>query len=138
MRDNHKGLPEILGLIEREGHRFGVVQVVLDLRPHAFEFGIADDASKSLRSVLQCKPFGGPDLGSYRYFFVPSVSRHSPGRDEVEFAVRIEQGREGRSFRFSGPRSLVANLMWFFELKTPSAAGHLRRAESRLNGRGDR
>lgn len=40
MRNNRKGLPEIIDAVERDGQYFGVAQVVLSEQPHAFEFGL--------------------------------------------------------------------------------------------------
>jgi hypothetical protein len=131
MRDNSEGLPEILDPVERDGHYFGVAQVVLNAEPLAFEFGVDAEGFKALRKILQLRPFENNDAGAYRYFFVPSVRRLGPESDQAEFSIRVEQGREGRQFPVSGPRSLVANLMWFTELKSAEAANHLRRAASR-------
>jgi len=131
MRDNRKGLPEIIDAVERDGQYFGVAQVVLGEQPHAFEFGLDAQAFNALRKVFQLRPFANNDVGTYRYFFVPAVRRLGPESDQAEFSIRVEQGREGRQFEVIGPRSLVANLMWFFELKSAEATSHLRRAVSR-------
>lgn len=40
--------------------------------------------------------------------------------------VRVEQGRNGKQVETEAPRDLVANLMWFFELKDWAQAEHLR------------
>jgi hypothetical protein len=131
MRDNREGLPEILDAVERDRHYFGVAQVVFGEQAHAFEFGVDVEGFKALRKVLQLRPFAKGAVGPYRYFFVPSVRRLGPESDQAEFAIRVEQAQEGRQFSEIGPRSLVANLMWFFELKSADAASHLRRAPSR-------
>ena len=131
MGDNRNGLPVIVGAVERDGHYFGVAQVVVEGVAEAFEFGVDAEGVKALKAILQSRPFGGSDLGTYRYFFVPSVRRLGAETGQAEFSVRIEQGREGRQFTVTGPQSLVANLMWFFELESREAAGHLRRVEPR-------
>jgi hypothetical protein len=131
MRDNHEGLPELVDAYERQGRYFGVAQVLLGAERTAFEFGIDQASYEALRRVLQMRPYGSSESGSCRYYFAPSAGRIAEGSDAVEFAVRVEQGRAGRQFKVVGPATLVANLLWFLELKSPDAASHLRRVPSR-------
>ena len=126
MRDNHEGLPEIVDAVERDGHYFGVAQVSFGGARHAFEFGVDAEGFRTLRKVLQFRPLGSTEPGSCRYFFAPSVGLVAPESELASFDVRVEQGREGRQFAFTGPRSLVAILVWFLELKSPAGASHLR------------
>ena len=130
MRGNHEGLPEILDAYEKDGHYFGVVQVEVEGKSIAFEIGIASTGYQALRKVFQERPFETKAASAYRYFFVPTVHRLlEPGI--AEFQVRIEQGRDGRQFRFKGPQALVTNLVWFFELKDLKTAAHLRQVPPR-------
>jgi hypothetical protein len=130
MRDNHEGLPEILDTVERDGNYFGVVQIGSEENLVAFEFGIDSSGYRALRRVLQTKPFETLGSGACRYYFVPSV-RRLPESGHAEFEVRIEQGSDGRQFTFKGSLGLVANLMWFFELKDLASAAHLRQVSAR-------
>ena len=124
MRYNHDALPEIVETFERDGRFFGVVQVKLNGLWMAFEFGVLEPGYRALRRVLQERPYENADAGRYRYLFVPKVSH--PTGSPFQFAVRIEQGRNGREFWFDGNRELISSLMWFFQLEDPSDAQHLK------------
>jgi len=116
MRDNHDGYPELLDAYERDGFYFGAVRVTVDGEAVAFEFGVEQRGYVSLKRFLQTRPFD--PLGKHRYFFKGNFSKREPDSDTVRFGVRIEQGENGKSFEnFSGPVSLVSNLLWFQSLK---------------------
>ena len=109
-------MPEILDAFERDGMYYGVIQVEIERDRLAFEFGVHVGGYRALRRVLQERPYHATTSGPYRYFIAPGVSR-DPESKRARFWVRIEQGRTGRQFAFDGPDTLVANLMWFCELK---------------------
>lgn len=131
MRDNHEGLPEIIDAYDREGTFFGVAQVKLSDEFYAFEFGIDDAGYHALRQIIQLHPFDHLPGLQHRYFFVPSVRRIGKSHDLMEFAVRVEQGSNGKQFQVKGPESLISNLMWFFKLRRPEDAAQLRQVEAR-------
>lgn len=135
-RDNHEGMPEIVAAYERDGYFFGVVQVMLDGAPHAFEFCLDKPGYRSLKQVFQFRPFDALPGILYRYFFTGSVSRSVDESGAmgapIRFYVRVEQGRNAKVYAFEGPLELVANLRWFFELRRPDDAAHLRRVKLRL------
>jgi hypothetical protein len=130
VRDNHAGLPEILETFERDENYFGVIQIGDDDNLMAFEFGVDARGYRALRRVLETRPFQTLGAGSCRFYFVPAV-RQLPDSGDVEFTVRVEQGKDGRQFEFRGPLSLVEHLMWFFQLKDLSSATHLKRVSSK-------
>ncbi len=126
MRDNHDGYPEILDAYERDGLYFGAVRVIVADEAAAFEFGVEQRGYVALKQILQTRPFDA--LGKHRYFFKGNFSKREPDSDAVKFAVRIEQGASSKSFEsFSGPVSLVSNLLWFQSLKDIQNAAALRR-----------
>jgi hypothetical protein len=131
MRENHDGLPEIREAYEDGGQYFAVIQVEVDGAVAAFEARLDASAYGALRRVLQSRPFEAMPGCDYRYFFVPSVNQ-VPESDAVEFTVRIEQGPNGKQFRFQGPKHLVAGLMWYFELEDLSLAADIKRVQPRL------
>ena len=131
-RDNHEGMPEIVAAYERDGHFFGVVQVMLDGEPHAFEFGVDNPGYLALRNVLQFRPFDMLPGVPYRYFFGGGLGRLGQEGGPVRFDVRVEQGRDAKHFEFEGPWELGANLRWFMELRRHEDATHLRRVKPRL------
>ncbi len=137
MRDSHDGLPEILDAYEIDGSHFGVVQVQVDGRPCAFEFGVELGSFRALRRILQERPFETIAADTYRYFFVFVPDVPIAGDQEPEKAklhIRIEQGHRGRQFHFVGPRALFANLSWFFQLEDLKSAAHLKQVEPRKRG----
>jgi len=116
MRDNHDGYPELLDAYERDGLYFGAVRVTVAGETAAFEFGVEQRGYVSLKQILQTRPFD--PLGKHRYFFKGNFSKREPDSDTVSFGVRIEHGVNGKSFEnFSGPVSLVSNLMWFQSMR---------------------
>jgi hypothetical protein len=126
MRDNHNDCPELLGAYERDGLYFGSVGLTIANEVAAFEFGVEQRGYVSLKQILQTRPFD--TLGKYRYFFTGRFTKREHGSDLVRFDVRIEQGANGQNFKnFSGPASLVSNLLWFQSLKSFQDAEGLKR-----------
>ncbi len=128
MRDNHDGYPEILNLCERDGHYFGVVRIVHPSESATFEFGVSAAGYFALRRVLNTRPFDSMPGVLYRYFFRNAfLAATQPEQAMLPFDVRIEQGDSVRTLRFEGPTYLLANLLWFQELKSFEPAAHLKR-----------
>jgi hypothetical protein len=126
MRDNHDGYPELLDAYERDGLYFGAVRVTVAGEAAAFEFGVEQRGYVSLKQIVQTRPFD--PLGKHRYFFKGNFSKREPDSDTVRFGVRIEQGANGKSLEnFSGPLSLVSNLLWFQSLKDLQNTAALKR-----------
>ena len=126
MRHNHEGMPEILSAYEKDGSYFGIVQVEIESKSIAFEFGVDVSGYRALRRVLQERPFETTAASPYRYFFVGSYGP-TEETEVLKFEVRIEQGREGKQFPFKGPPALLSNLFWFQALEDLTDAAHLRR-----------
>lgn len=127
VQDTSQGMPEILDAYLRDGLYFGVVQVVFEGESIAFEFGIDLDSYNTLQRVLQFRPdLPNTDAVPHRHFFTGCVQRITPGVP-VCFSALVQQGQATRRFEVVGPSSLVAQLLLFMNLKTPSAAGHLKR-----------
>jgi hypothetical protein len=123
MRDNHAGMPEIVDALDENGNFFAVVQLERGGETKRFRFGISRNGYSALRHTLQLRPFDQAAGAQYRYFFVSRV-RRTEG-DRVMMTVRVEQGRDGKQFEVESPRDVVANLMWFWELKDWNQAQHL-------------
>ena len=123
MRDNHEGLPEILDALEEGGHCFGLVQLERHGETRQFRFGVNREGYRSLRQVLQLRPFDRMPGVKCRYFFVPTTRRL--GEDRARMTVRVEQGRDGKQVEIEVLRDVVANLMWFYKLDDWSKAAHL-------------
>lgn len=123
MRDNHEGLPEIIGAVEESGHFFGLIQLERGGEQRRFRFATSRDGYLALRRALQLQPFEQMAGVQYRYFFVPAVRRLEGER--VMMTVRVEQGRSGKQVEVEASRDVVANLMWFCELDDWSKAQQL-------------
>ena len=117
MRDNHEGLPEIIGTYERDGHLFGSVSLTIGSVTKVFEFGINQDSYKSLKRILSLRPFEQYPGSRYRYFFSPKAGRDPKNRLKTYCSIRVEQEKRGKEFEVTAPESLLANLMWFFQVK---------------------
>lgn len=116
-------MPELLRAFERGEQYFATVRVTLAGDTRDIEFGVLLEEYRSLRRILQTRPFDQLPGISYRYFIVPSIGRRS--EHTVRIYIRIEQGRDARQFPFDVPLSLGRNLYWFVQLKDFAAASHL-------------
>jgi len=124
MRDNHDGMPELLGAYEHDGHFFGAVAVTLGSECRHFEFGLPRSDYTALQRILQSRPFDQLPGLRYRYFISFAISR-IPGTERAEVSIRVEQGRTSRHFDYEVPFSLASNLLWFARLKDFAAASHI-------------
>lgn len=60
----------------------------------------------------------------HRFFFVKSYWKNEDISD-YGIGVRVEQGRKGKQFDVSVPKELLANLIWFSEIKSFDELLHL-------------
>lgn len=124
MRFPPEKLPEFIDAYERDGLYFAGIRLARAGEDRVFELGISTNSHAALRRVFQTRPFGQMPGLRQRYFFVPSYSK----RDDPERCigtVRIEQGKEGRNIEVEMPKTLIANLLWFYEMETLGPAMHL-------------
>lgn len=82
--------------------------------------------------MFNARPFDAMPGLKNRYFFTGTYGRRKLGEKPAFFQVRIEQGWTAKLFEFPGPTSLVANLLWFKEMKTLEAASALKRVDTAL------
>ena len=126
MRDNHEGLPEIINAYERDEHFFCSVAITLGAETKFFEFGMNQEAYKAVKRILALRPFEQFPGAKYQYFFSPGARRESSNPSKTYCYIRIEQEKKGKEFEVAAPESLIANLMWFFQVKDFSELAHLR------------
>ncbi len=119
-------LPEIVDAYDRDGLFYAAIRLQRAGEDKVFELGISRTSYLALRRVLQTRPFDPMSGVPRRYFFVPSYSRNDVDPDRCSGTIRIEQGRDGKDFTFDLPQQLIANLLWFLEMKTLEPASHLR------------
>jgi hypothetical protein len=118
-------LPEILDAYSRDGLYFAAIRLLRNDADRVFELGICEPSYFALRRVLQMRPFDPTPGLKYRYLFDSAHSkRDDPNRCIA--TVRIEQGREGKGFEAELPKQLIANMLWFYEMKDHESAAHLR------------
>jgi hypothetical protein len=124
MRDNHKGMPEIVDAFEKAGLYFGIVEIQISSESKQFQFGISQNGYRALRKILQLRPFGTMAGVKQRYFFAGSYGR-IPSSSEFSTDVRVEQNREGKQVEVRVPKDLLSNLVWFASIKDFGEAAHL-------------
>ena len=127
VRNDSVGMPEIIDACERGSEHFGVIRVSFAGESATLEFGVEKARYKALKRILGSRPFAETPGIPHRYSFAGSTSKVSVDSYRCTFRVRIEGGRDARSFEVEGPTSLAANLMWFAGLKSLSEASALRR-----------
>jgi hypothetical protein len=126
MRDNHDGYPEIVNAYERGGQYFGAVRLILKDGSPTLEFGVTEAGYIAIKRILSARPFDTLPGIQYKYFFTGSfIGADKPEQDVFKFHIRIEQGATAKKFQFNGPKTLLANLLWFFELKSVDQTGGL-------------
>lgn len=125
MRDNHKGLPEIIDAYERGEHYFCSVSITLVTETKVFEFGIDREAYKAVKQILSLRPFEQLSGIKYRYFFSPKVRRQLTDLSKTYCTIRVEQDKKGKEFVVEAPEVLIANLMWFVRVKDFKELAHL-------------
>lgn len=123
MRDNHDGMLEIIKAFEEDGQYFSLVQLERDGKLKRFRFSVDLKGYKALKRVLQLRPFDQMPGLKYRYFYDPS--RLQLNTQDYYMVIRVEQGRDGKLVECKGPRSLIANLIWFSRLKDWTEAEYL-------------
>jgi hypothetical protein len=134
MRDNHEGCLEILAAYERDGQYFGAVKVVCSDEVASLEFGVSQKGYFTLKRILACRPFSSMPGIQHRHFFCGDYrSALEPTPNIFKIGIRIEQNDRAKKFEFTGPKALLANLVWFMRLKSLEEASELRR----LDGHGE-
>jgi|SRR6476620_11776047 len=124
MRDNHEGMPEIIDAYEKEGLYFGVVEITLGKSGKQFQFGVSLDGYRALRRILQLRQFNAMPGLRHRHCFALSYGEISDSSD-YKVGIRIEQGKDGRKSEARLPKDLLANLVWFSQIKDFAEAAHL-------------
>lgn len=124
MRDNHRGMPEIVAVTERDGCYFCVVSVEISGVVRHVEFGISLESYRALRRVLQIRPFDQMPGLRYRYFLTGGYGRGNKGTANASF--RVELGRDSREISEPIPEVLAKNLKWLMELTSFKQAAHLK------------
>ncbi len=129
MRDNHKGMPEIIGAFEEYEQFFGVIRIEINGVAKKFKFGVMPTAYKTLRRVLQLRPFDMMPGLKHRYFYAGGTFRliHLETRElsDCEITIRVEQGKDGKEFSMKASKELMQNLNWSKHIKDFSEASHL-------------
>ena len=124
MREDVRKHPEIVDAYQRGDHFFAAIGLHREGSDRVFELGISAASYAALKQVLNTRPFNGMPGLTYRRFFLPIYGRHESDTASVE--IRVEQGRDGKAFRFEFPKDLIANLLWFDQMMNFRPAAHLR------------
>jgi hypothetical protein len=130
MREDVRKHPQIVDAYQRGDHFFAAIGLHRDESARVFELGISAASFTALKRVLNFRPFNAMPGLTYRRFFLPTYSSSEGGTASVE--IRVEQGRDGKAFRFELPKDLIANLLWFDQMTDFRPASHLRSWESEV------
>lgn len=124
MRDNHKGMPEILEAFEKDGHYFAVVRVEINDVSKKFQFGASRAGYWALKQALQLRPLDMLPGLKYRFFYRGSWK--SSSEEIYRMKVRVELNKDSTSAEIIIPKDLHANLLWFDRLKSFDDALYLK------------
>jgi hypothetical protein len=124
MRDNHSGMPEIMDAFERSEHYFAAIKISLAETYKQFEFGVSREGYRALKKILQLRPFDSMPGVHRKFFFVAKYGK-LPNGPNYRGYVRVEQGRDGKELEVNLPKDLLANLVWFSQIKDFGEALHL-------------
>jgi hypothetical protein len=87
MRDNSRGMPELVRAYEREGNYFAAIRIDISGEPATFEFGVEPVGFKALSKIFQSRPLAEMPGVPYRYFFQGSFGRKKIGFEPVTFGL---------------------------------------------------
>ncbi len=124
MRDNHKGMPEIIDAFEEDEKYIAIVEIEINGTYKKFQFGVSYAGYRALKRVLQIRPFDMMPGLKYRYFFTRSYAKSSDSSD-CKMDIRVEQDKNAKKTGVRVPKDLLANLIWFSEIKNFDEAAHL-------------
>ena len=120
-------MPEILDAYERDGNKFGVVRIKIAESSATFEFGVQEAGYRTLKRILESRPFSTTPGLPHRCFFARTASKICTDSARRRFTIRIESGQNSKGFEFEGPLLLAQNLIWFANLTSFDEASTLRR-----------
>jgi hypothetical protein len=133
MRDNHQGMPEIIDAFTENDQHFGVFAVEINGISKKFRFGVTRKGYVTLKKVLQLRPFDMMPGLSHRYYYAGGtfrlVNTETLELADCEIAIRVEQGKNGKTISLQSPKELMQNLNWVKQLKDFSETAHLQEVE---------
>ena len=133
MRDNHEGMPEIVDAFKDDEQHFGVFAVEIGGITKKFHFGVTRQGYLTLKKVLQLRPFDMMPGLKHQYFYAGGSFRlldtETLELGDCEIAIRVEQGKNGKTVSLEAPKELMQNLNWAKQLKDFSETAHLREVE---------
>ncbi len=133
MRASHVGMPEIGDAFKDNEQYFGVFAVEIGSVIKKFHFGVTRQGYLTLKKVLQLRPFDMMPGLKHQYFYAGGsfrlINTETLELGDCEIAVRVEQGKNGRTISFEAPKELMQNLNWAKQLKDFSEAAHLTEVE---------
>jgi len=124
MREDVRKHPQLVDAYHRGDHFFAAIGLHREESDRVFELGISARSYEALKRVLNFRPFSTMPGVAYQRFFLPIYGRNDGDTASVE--IRVEQGHDGKAFRFDWPKELIANLLWFDQMTDFRPASHLR------------
>lgn len=133
MRDNHEEMPEIIDAFKENDQYFGVFAIEINSVRKKFRFGVTREGYLTLKQVLQLRPFDMMPGLKHRYFFAGGTFRVLDKKNleinDCKIAIRVEQGKNGKTISLPSPKELMQNLNWALQLKDHSEARQLQAVE---------
>ncbi|MGI8495606.1 MAG: hypothetical protein ACR2L1_09900 [Pyrinomonadaceae bacterium] len=117
-------MPEIIDVFKKDGTYGGIVEIEIGKIYKKFEFGVSRKSYLSMKRILQIRPFDMMPGVKYRYFFAGGYRKNADDSD-CEMDIRVEQDKNAKKVVKSIPKDLLANLIWFSQLKSFDEAAHL-------------
>ena len=117
-------MPEIIDAFGKDDGYFGIIEIEIGGVFKQFQFGMSQNGYRALRRILQLRPFDAMPGVKQRYFFANGYGK-LPDSSNYTSYVRVEQNRDAKNLEVSMPKDLLANLVWFSQIKDFKEAAHL-------------
>ena len=126
-------MPEIVDAFKDNEQHFGVFAVEINSVRKKFCFGVTRKGYLTLKKVLQLRPFDMMPGLKHQYFYAGGSFRlldtETLELGDCEIAIRVEQGKNGKTVSLEAPKELMQNLNWAKQLKDFSETAHLLEVE---------
>ena len=118
MRDTNINMIQIIDALNENGVCGAVIIKIISGEPIKCKFSVSQDDYYNLRKILEFRPFDNTGFGAYRYFFALSYRKEIIDSNPMAYmTVRVEQLKEHKQYEFLSSRELIANLLWFDDVK---------------------
>ncbi len=125
-------LTELIGVFRSGGHYFALIELTRNGVTKKIRFGILESGYTAMQSILQTRPLDTMSGVKYRYFdaqgYGNGITSDSNGQliqGQPLMSVWIELHGKSLQRTFDVPIELLANLVWFSQLRDLCDVSHL-------------